>query len=275
MMNSKGFFFFKFATESGMLEVLESSPWMIRTIPIILNKWSPNVSLAKEDHSKVPVWIKMHDIPLVGYTDVGLSVIASKLGKPMMLDSFTSTMCVESWGRPSFARALIEVSTDNVLKETLKIATPSVKGGNKTVNEVRIEYEWNPPRCSGCKVFGHKDDQCPKNVIVTKAQEIVVEDGFKLVQRKKLKGIVIGNQVVADDKIGTSKDKQVKVQNSFGALNSDYNLMDEPSDIESDEEETAKFMAAKNVSMTTAPLGSSLCFVVICEAARCGCGRCS
>ncbi|GJS44356.1 zinc knuckle CX2CX4HX4C containing protein [Tanacetum coccineum] len=39
------------------------------------------VLLTKEDTSKVPVWIKMHDVPLAAYISDGLSMIATKLGK--------------------------------------------------------------------------------------------------------------------------------------------------------------------------------------------------
>lgn len=35
--------------------------------------------MVKSDITNIPVWIKMHEIPLVGYTDDGLSAIASKL----------------------------------------------------------------------------------------------------------------------------------------------------------------------------------------------------
>lgn len=38
MMNTKGFFFFKFTTEKGMNHVLEGGPWMIRKSPLFLNK---------------------------------------------------------------------------------------------------------------------------------------------------------------------------------------------------------------------------------------------
>lgn len=38
MMNAKGFFFFKFSTEKGVEDVLENGPWMIRNVPIILDK---------------------------------------------------------------------------------------------------------------------------------------------------------------------------------------------------------------------------------------------
>lgn len=63
---------------------------------IFLNKWTPNISVSKELHTHVPVWVKVHDIPFAGFIEDGLSAIATKIGRPMMLDSYTSTMCVEA-----------------------------------------------------------------------------------------------------------------------------------------------------------------------------------
>ncbi|XP_071688081.1 uncharacterized protein [Rutidosis leptorrhynchoides] len=190
MMNANGFFFFKFSTEKGMMDVLEIGPWIIRTIPILLNKWSPYVSLTKEDIPKVPVWVKMHDVPMVGFNEDGLSLIASKIGKPMMLDSYTSTMCTNSWGRPNYARAMIELDAAKELNDTIRVATPSSEGGVKFVDVVRVEYEWNSPRCSKCKVFGHRDSQCPKNVHKEVVQ-IKDLDGFQPVSKHMSKAIVI------------------------------------------------------------------------------------
>ena len=80
---------------------------MIQVTPIFLNKWSPFVSLTKEDLSKVPVWVKMYDVVLAAYTSDALSMIATKLGTPMMLYSYTSNICLESWASSSYARAII------------------------------------------------------------------------------------------------------------------------------------------------------------------------
>ena len=66
-MNAKGFFFFKFSTLQGVESILQDGPWMIQATPIFLNKWKPSMSLKKEDMSKVPVWVKMHDVHLVAY----------------------------------------------------------------------------------------------------------------------------------------------------------------------------------------------------------------
>ncbi|GJR53871.1 hypothetical protein Tco_1404392 [Tanacetum coccineum] len=81
MRDDDGFFYFKFASLTG---------------------------LEQDEVTRVPVWVKMHKVPVVAYSEDGLSLIATQIGKPIMLDAFTSSMCVDSWGRIGFARALIE-----------------------------------------------------------------------------------------------------------------------------------------------------------------------
>ncbi|GJZ35806.1 hypothetical protein Tco_0581623 [Tanacetum coccineum] len=51
-----------------------------------------------------------------------------------MLDAFTSSMCVEAWGRISFARALVEVSSDTDLKKVVTMAVPNEDGTSYTQN---------------------------------------------------------------------------------------------------------------------------------------------
>ncbi|XP_022040462.1 uncharacterized protein LOC110943010 [Helianthus annuus] len=167
MMNANGFFFFKFSTKEGMNRMLEDGPWLIRNVPIILREWSPNLKMEKEDIKAVPVWVKMHDVPLVAFTEDGLSLVASKIGNPKMLDSYTATMCAESWGRSSYARALIEVQAEAELKKSITVAIPSLDGNGFSKVEIKIEYDWEPLRCSSCCVFGHDDRSCPKNPQVT------------------------------------------------------------------------------------------------------------
>ncbi|GJS49629.1 reverse transcriptase domain-containing protein [Tanacetum coccineum] len=87
----------------------------------------------------------------------------TKLGTPLMLDSYTSDMCMQSWGRSSYARVIIELRADVALKDNIVVAMPKItKEGHYTCN-VHVEYEWKPPRCSSCKVFGHIHEECPKN----------------------------------------------------------------------------------------------------------------
>ncbi|KAJ0872938.1 putative transcription factor interactor and regulator CCHC(Zn) family [Helianthus annuus] len=62
--------------------------------------------------------------------------------------------------------------------------------GNKYVNEtIRVEYEWEPPRCTHCCVFGHDSEECPKRIRPTVKPPTnspkVDEDGYTEVKTKK------------------------------------------------------------------------------------------
>ncbi|GJT69904.1 hypothetical protein Tco_1029190 [Tanacetum coccineum] len=104
-----------FASLTGLEQVLEQGPWLIRNVPLILNKWTPDLALTKDNVTKVPVWAKIHKVPVVAYTEDGLSLIRTQIGKPIMLDTFTSSMCGDTWGRMGYGMvcyddSLIEVS---------------------------------------------------------------------------------------------------------------------------------------------------------------------
>lgn len=72
MMTATGFYYFKYASEDGMIRVLEEGPWLIRNIPIILKLWSSEINITKEDVTSVPVWIKMHMFLLLVTRMMGL-----------------------------------------------------------------------------------------------------------------------------------------------------------------------------------------------------------
>ncbi|GJX86848.1 zinc knuckle CX2CX4HX4C containing protein, partial [Tanacetum coccineum] len=72
VMLQNGFFFFQFATKEGMEKVIENGPWLIRLVLLILNVWTPNSKLKKDEITSVLVWIKLHKVPIVAYSEVGL-----------------------------------------------------------------------------------------------------------------------------------------------------------------------------------------------------------
>ncbi|GJU97164.1 putative reverse transcriptase domain-containing protein [Tanacetum coccineum] len=132
--SSTGLFSFQFSSIDRLDAMFENGPWFIRNNPLILKKWHPDENLLKKDVSTVSVWVKLNFVLVMAFNENGLSAIATKLGTPLMLDSYTSDMYIQSWGRES----------------------------HYTCN-VRVEYEWKPPRCSSCKVFGHIHEECLKN----------------------------------------------------------------------------------------------------------------
>ncbi|KAJ0746720.1 hypothetical protein HanOQP8_Chr05g0181201 [Helianthus annuus] len=249
MMNSDGFFFFKFDSKDGMTKVLEGGPWLIRKVPLFLNVWSPKVSLKKDGIKNVPVWVKLHNVPISVYTGDGLSLLASKLGVPKRLDSYTADMCVENWGRSSYARAMIEVSADKDLKDHIILAIPKMDEEGYITERVKVEYEWKPLRCATCCLFGHDENTCSK-VDRGKLKQVVVDDeGFvtdrrrvakrsylqkkqkpKVIYRPKLNTIGASTSGTKEDKIenavSTSSGAKgsgtfnVKISNAFDVLDS-------------------------------------------------------
>nr|XP_043629985.1 uncharacterized protein LOC122601286 [Erigeron canadensis] len=208
MMNSKGFFFFKFETKDGMDKVLQQGPWLIRL----------NIA----DVTKVPIWIQLHNVPLDAFTEYGLSMLATKLGKPIALHQYTSSMCTESWGRSSFARALIELEASNEIKDELVVGIPSLEDDGVTRVVIKVEYQWKPPHCETCKVFNHSNDQCP--ILVKKtppAEPNKDKDGFITVMHKKGKRVqepqVGGGFKVPKKPVFQYRPKQVNVGNGRGS----------------------------------------------------------
>ncbi|GJY59821.1 hypothetical protein Tco_0459713 [Tanacetum coccineum] len=87
-------------------------------------------------------------------------------------------------------------SLENMVK-SLTMGVPLIKGSGFTIETVTIEYEWKPPRCNLCKIFGHVHDHCPKKVsipptvVTPNVATPTVEkttDGFHTVGKKKKKG---------------------------------------------------------------------------------------
>ncbi|KAK8686651.1 hypothetical protein V6N13_125674 [Hibiscus sabdariffa] len=100
--------------------VLANGPWHVQNMPIILQKWQPNLKSLEFDMEKLPVWIYLSRVPLELFTGFGLSYIASALRNPQYNnESTTISLC-----------------------------------------QTAIEIPWLPPRCIKCCLFGHTDKIC-------------------------------------------------------------------------------------------------------------------
>ncbi|GJY62950.1 copia protein [Tanacetum coccineum] len=174
MLNSSnGLFFFQFSSKDGLDAMLEN-----------------------EDVGSVTVWVKFNGIPMMAFSKDGLSIIATKLGNPLMLDFYTSDMCMQSWGRSSYARAMIDLQDDEELKYSIMVAMLKLISEGFNMCTVCVEYEWKPPRCLSCKVFRHVLNECPKKI---------VSDVVKILNnpRQATRGVPIGpkNAKILDGKL--------------------------------------------------------------------------
>ncbi|KAK2658721.1 hypothetical protein Ddye_005254 [Dipteronia dyeriana] len=123
---------------------------------LILKKWHPRLILTKDTYSKIPVWVKLFNIPHEYWTEEGLSYIASAFGKPLYADSL-----IESMKRISFARVCIEIDATCDLVDSFDLFMGDdtyTNEGEKV--EIFVEYQWKPKICTECKSFGHSDVTC-------------------------------------------------------------------------------------------------------------------
>ncbi|GKD50384.1 pentatricopeptide repeat-containing protein [Tanacetum coccineum] len=119
-------------------------------------------------------------------------------------------------------------SHSDMVVDVVTIGIPSLVGEDFTKETIRVEYEWRPPRCDVCKIFGHVHDQCPKKVVtlpIVSTSPIVTptvektNDGFQTVgKKKKRKGKSKSNGGQLNWGNSLNKDN-ITSSNSFSALN--------------------------------------------------------
>ncbi|GJR65435.1 hypothetical protein Tco_0011500 [Tanacetum coccineum] len=100
-----------------------------------------DVMLENEDVGNVSVWVKLHSVLVTVFSKDGLSAIATKLDTPLILDTYTSDMCLQSWGKSSYARAMIELLADMELKDTIVVAFPKLTKEGLYTCTIYVEYD--------------------------------------------------------------------------------------------------------------------------------------
>ncbi|GJZ93434.1 RNA-directed DNA polymerase, eukaryota, reverse transcriptase zinc-binding domain protein [Tanacetum coccineum] len=108
--------------EGRMNYVINQSPWMVKGKPLVVQKWDLSVSIEKIDPCKIPIWARLVNAPLEAWSLRGISTLASRLGKPIMMDSMTASMCHKGNGRPGYARVLVEIDAAKGLPDKIEIA---------------------------------------------------------------------------------------------------------------------------------------------------------
>ncbi|GKC09661.1 RNA-directed DNA polymerase, eukaryota, reverse transcriptase zinc-binding domain protein [Tanacetum coccineum] len=152
----------KFRNNEGIQSVIEMGPWMVNGKPMFMQKWDPSMSLDKSEPSKIPLWVKLRNLPLEAWTTMGISVVASRLGTPLIMDQVTTSMCKGGTGRFGFARVLIDVEAVKGIPDKVEILYKNRDGMVTGKKSVDVNYDWAPQVCSFCKVFGHRDKNCVK-----------------------------------------------------------------------------------------------------------------
>ncbi|XP_011101519.1 uncharacterized protein LOC105179578 [Sesamum indicum] len=94
------------------------------------------------------------ETPSYGILDDGRIEYCSGLGRPLYPDAITRA-CT----RLDFARVCVMIDVNQTLTNHIIIMTPDEEGG-ETPCKIDIEYEWLPPKCTGCLTLGHSVKDC-------------------------------------------------------------------------------------------------------------------
>ncbi|GJZ10483.1 RNA-directed DNA polymerase, eukaryota, reverse transcriptase zinc-binding domain protein [Tanacetum coccineum] len=112
-------------------------------------------------------------------------------GGPWMIRNRLSILKSNSiLGQIFWARCLIEINSEAEFTESITIGIPELEGPGFIKETIRVEYEWKPPRCHTCNIFGHLGDSCPKKVVNTPVVNNSINtntpnDGFQQVVNKR------------------------------------------------------------------------------------------
>ncbi|KAK4381825.1 hypothetical protein Sango_2931200 [Sesamum angolense] len=134
----------------------------------------------RSDHSRrlpifrSPVWIKLRHLPVELWTTEGLSTVASGIGRPLYPDAITRA-CT----RLDFARVCVMLKVSSKLPKHVVIMMPNELGGESAC-KVDVEYEWLPPKCTGCSSLGHNTKECPLSKPTKPAISIFVKKSMPI-----------------------------------------------------------------------------------------------
>nr|GEY16741.1 hypothetical protein [Tanacetum cinerariifolium] len=224
--------------------MLESGPWLIHNVPLILQKC---------------------------FTEDGLSVTAT-----LMLDTYTTSMFMESWSWSNFARTMSDLHADVELKDTFVMAVfghsleqclkktitdVNVKTQRQVVRDLRVGPKYphcpQPVQTMNFKKIdnrqaNYKDTNSKKvssnnNSSSKSMVDVASSSGTKIMTLNPFDVLNMVDKyigVLPSDSIN-SKNNDVNVGNSkYVNLYNDHN--DRENKVEDDDNETASFMASKS-----------------------------
>ncbi|XP_058745733.1 uncharacterized protein LOC131618551 [Vicia villosa] len=147
--NEECYFIIRTESKTDKDAILMRGPYTIFRKPMFLHEWKANFKFKEDVIRTVPIWVMLHQLPLVYWGENSIGKIASFLGRPITTDE-----CTAKKKRVSYARILIEIDITTELKESITIRDPR---GNKFSQPV--EYEWKPLFCKSCGKVGHNCEQ--------------------------------------------------------------------------------------------------------------------
>ncbi|XP_060211753.1 uncharacterized protein LOC132639317 [Lycium barbarum] len=180
-------------TQGTRANVVEQGIQMFDRKPIIVKPWQPDIEVTKQLMDKIPVWIRLMGLDVKYWGKSALTKIAGLVGNPIRADSATTMK-----ERMTYARVLVEVPLNEEYPTSVMFENEYGK-----IVEQEVEFEWKPVLCTKCKNFGHRLQECRKQI-----KDVAI-------QQAMLKKLGMQNEVEKEDKVTD----QMKGPNQEGDTN--------------------------------------------------------
>ncbi|GAV92397.1 LOW QUALITY PROTEIN: Exo_endo_phos domain-containing protein/DUF4283 domain-containing protein/zf-CCHC_4 domain-containing protein, partial [Cephalotus follicularis] len=147
-----GVFLVKFENGQARDWVLDNGPWDVWGYHLAIRPWSQGMSLSLGECKSMPVWVILKGVPVQYWNKLGLSYIASVLGKPIHMDTSTTNRYALM-----YARVCVDMAATSTFPDSI---TLEMEDGSTT--SIGVEYPWRPAACALCQVFDHSNRSCPR-----------------------------------------------------------------------------------------------------------------
>lgn len=147
---SKGFFIVKFLSAIERDIVMQEGPWFWGSTGVFITPWFPGFDANTMVVLKMPVWVRLHNLPIHLWNQQVLTGIGNTIGRYIKMD----TQRIEE-RIFTFARICVEVDLSKCLPDQIQL-----KHRQRSWTQV-IDYENTAFRCRTCRQIGHLQNMCP------------------------------------------------------------------------------------------------------------------
>jgi len=150
LLCSKGFFVVQFESMEDYQKVTMQGPWFWGRAGLFITPWFPEFDANTMVVTKMPVWVRLPNLPLPYWHHLVLEDIGNLLGRFIKIDKER-----QDKGLFTYARICVEIDLSKGLPDRIHLKHES------NIWLQRLDYENTAFRCRFCHLTGHLQDTCP------------------------------------------------------------------------------------------------------------------
>jgi len=150
LLCSKGFFVVQFESMDDYQKVIMQGPWFWGRAGLFITPWFPEFDANTMVVTKMPVWVRLPNLPLPYWHHLVLEDIGNLLGRFIKSDKER-----QDKGLFTYARICVEIDLSKGLPDRMHLKHESY------IWLQRLDYENTAFRCRYCQLTGHLQDTCP------------------------------------------------------------------------------------------------------------------